>query len=181
MNSAAQAVESVLGHEGGYANDPADSGGETNWGITARVARAYGYTGRMVDMTREQAKGIYLARFWHTQRLDEVAAVSYPIALEVFDTGVNLGETAGATILQRVLNVFNQGATWYPDTTVDGRIGPMTIAALSEYARRRGEPGLKVLLMAMNCLQGAFYVGLAEKREKDERFVYGWLANRVRV
>jgi len=35
------------------------------------------------------------------------------------------------------------------------------------------------MVLALNCLQGAFYVELAEKREKDERFVYGWLLNRV--
>jgi len=36
-----------------------------------------------------------------------------------------------------------------------------------------------VLCRALNCLQGAYYIELAERREKDERFVYGWLKNRV--
>ena len=33
----------LIGHEGGYVNDPRDPGGETNWGITKRTAQANGY------------------------------------------------------------------------------------------------------------------------------------------
>jgi hypothetical protein len=56
----------------------------------------------------------------------------------------------------------------------------MTIAALREYLSKRGPAdGAKVLLRALNALQGAFYIGLAESRPKDERFVYGWFFNRV--
>ncbi len=45
------AIDRVLGIEGGYSNDPDDPGGETNWGVTLRTARANGYTGNMIDMT----------------------------------------------------------------------------------------------------------------------------------
>ncbi len=38
-----------------------------------------------------------------------------------------------------------------------------------------------VPLRALNALQGAFYVELAERRAKDEAFVYGWLLNRVEI
>ena len=40
-----QIFDRVIGHEGGYANDPRDTGGETNWGITKRTARENGYLG----------------------------------------------------------------------------------------------------------------------------------------
>ena len=36
-----------------------------------------------------------------------------------------------------------------------------------------------MLLTALNCLQGARYIELAETRAADERFVFGWLANRT--
>ncbi|KQU81624.1 MULTISPECIES: putative peptidoglycan-binding domain-containing protein [unclassified Rhizobacter] len=88
---------------------------------------------------------------------------------------------ATGTFLQRALNVLNMEGTWYPDVQADGRIGPMTIAALREYMRRRGAGGQVVLLRALNALQGAFYVELAERRAKDEAFVYGWLLNRVEI
>lgn len=181
MNHADSAVEAVIVTEGGYTNNPADSGGETNWGITVSIARAYGYTAPMVSMTREQAKAIYLSRFWHSQRLDQVAAISPSVAFEIFDTGVNQGETVGARYFQRALNVLNKGGTLYPDLEADGRIGAVTIAAFREFFNRRGAEGIKVLLRAQNCMQGSFYVELAEKRTKDEAFVYGWLLNRVSV
>ena len=38
------AIEAIFKHEGGYVNDPKDSGGETNWGITKRVARQMAMT-----------------------------------------------------------------------------------------------------------------------------------------
>lgn len=182
MSAAAnKAIEMVLGHEGGYVNDPNDSGGETNWGITVAVARAYGYSGPMRQMTREQAKTIYLAKFWHSQRLDQIAELSFAVAFEIFDTGVNQGETVGAKYFQRALNVLNKGGSMYPDTSVDGRIGPVTVAAFKEYVRQRGTDGVTVMLRALNSLQGAFYITLAEARAKDEAFVFGWLRNRVAI
>ena len=46
--------------EGGYSNrNPEDDpGGETMWGVTARVAREDGYTGPMRDLPLERAKSI---------------------------------------------------------------------------------------------------------------------------
>ena len=55
-----EAFDRLLGHEGGYVNDPRDPGGETMWGITKRVALVNGYTGPMREMTQAQAKAIYL-------------------------------------------------------------------------------------------------------------------------
>ena len=59
-----KAFARTVGIEGGYSNDPDDSGGETNWGITKATAVAYGYTGPMRDMPRETAHGIYLNGWW---------------------------------------------------------------------------------------------------------------------
>jgi lysozyme family protein len=89
------------------------------------------------------------------------------------------GPETAALYLQRALNALNQEGRLYADIRADGRIGPMTVAALREYLQRRGNPGITVLLRALNALQGAAYIGLAEHRMKDEAFVYGWLANRV--
>lgn len=175
-------VDKVIKIEGGYVNDPKDSGGETNWGITIAVARAFGYTGPMRDMTREQATEIYKARFWDSLRLDDVAAISPQIALEIFDSGVNVGTHRAGQWFQTCLNAFNQEGSWYRDLTVDGRVGPMTLAAFRDYmTRRRGQRGELVLLRALNALQGHFYVNLSQERQKDEAFVYGWILNRVEI
>lgn len=174
-------VERVLGVEGSYVNDPNDSGGETNWGITVAVARAFGYTGAMQMMTRDQAKAVYRRRYWDSLCLDDIYVIAPAIAHELFDTAVNRGVETAGKYLQRCLNVLNKGGTLYGDVSVDGRIGPMTVAALREYLSARGKQGEVVMLRALNALQGADYIFLAEARPKDEAFVYGWLLNRVEV
>lgn len=178
MSVKQQIIDDILRVEGGYVNDPADSGGETNFGITEDVARAFGYTGDMRDMPRATAFDIYAARYWDAVRGDELAELSAAVAFEVVDTGVNMGQPRAVKFLQRALNVLNLGGRLYPDLSVDGLSGPMTIAALRQYLDTRDEGAL---LKALNCLQGAAYIELAERREKDERFVYGWLRNRVEL
>ena len=95
----------------------------------------------------------------------------------MFDTLFNGGEPG--QWLQRALNVFNRGATIYPDMTVDGRIGPMTIAALKAYLITRGGEGERVMLAALNSLQGARFIAIAESNPSQEAFEYGWFLNRV--
>lgn len=165
--------------EGGYVNDPSDSGGETNWGITKRVARKMGYMGSMRELSQEEARAIGKKKYWDSLRLDEVAHLSPSIAFEVFDTGFNMGQQRAARFLQRSLNVFNRIEKDYPDITVDGDLGPGTLRALRMLIDRRGAKGHDVLLKALNSLQGAFYIKLAERREKDERFVFGWFDHRI--
>jgi lysozyme family protein len=171
-------IDDIIAAEGGYVNDPADSGGETNYGITVEVARAAGYGGPMVDLPRGVAFNIYAARYWDAVGADKLAALSEAVAAEVVDTAVNMGASRAVRFLQRALNVLNAGATVFNDLTVDGQIGPSTIAALSIYLTKRDEA---VLVKALNCLQGAYYIELAERREKDEKYVYGWLTNRVKI
>lgn len=176
------AFAKVVGIEGRYSNHPSDSGGETMFGITIAVARAFGYMGLMNQMPLAVAHDIYRQRYWDRLRLDDVANVAGArIADEMFDTAVNLGAQSAGKYLQRSLNALNQQGAHYPDVLVDGDIGPVSIAALREFMRRRRGEGATVLLRALNALQGAFYIELAERRHKDEAFVYGWLLHRIQV
>lgn len=175
------AIDELLGIEGDYADDPADSGGKTRFGITEAVARRHGYTGAMRALPAALAKGIYRADYWDAQNLAAVAMLSRKIALELFDTGVNMGTSQAGEFLQMSLNAFNRQATDYPDTEVDGAVGPATINALAAFLKRRGKDGEVVLLRALNALQGAAYIELAERREKDERFVFGWFLQRIAI
>lgn len=172
-------IDAVLDREGGYSNHPADRGGETNFGITAAVARANGYDGAMRDLPISTARAIYRRLYWLRPRFDAVAAQAPLIAAELFDTGVNMGPPAAAAFLQRALNALNRGATDYPDMPVDGRIGDITLAGLAAFLARRGAGGERVLLKAIEALQGERYLALAERRPANEAFLYGWLANRI--
>lgn len=172
-------LNKLIGIEGGYSNNPNDPGGETIWGITIAVARAFGYTGAMKDMTKDQAKAIYLARFWTQPRFDLVAQLNEPIAAELFDTGVNMGTATSGKFLQRTLNVLNQQAKAFPDVSTDGAIGAMTLAALKSYLQQRGKDGEIVLLRMLNAQQSVRYMEIAEGRPTSEDFEFGWQKERV--
>lgn len=112
-----QAFDLLLGLEGGYANDSRDPGGETMFGVTARVARADGYTGDMRALPRDRAKTIYRRKYWDAVRADELPpGVRYAL----FDAAVNSGPMQAIQWLQRAVNVGE-----------DGILGSMTLAAVN--------------------------------------------------
>jgi lysozyme family protein len=174
-------IDEVIGREGGYVNHPNDRGGQTNWGVTQQVARAYGYTGDMKALPRSTAAAIYKERYWTAPKFDLLAAVFPQIAHEIFDTGINMGTASAAKFVQRVLNVCNRGAVDYPDIAADGVVGRMTIAAANGLKAKRGAAAGEVLRKAIDGLQAARYVEIAENSSSQESFAYGWLASRVGV
>ena len=174
-----QLIDRVIGVEGGYANNRADRGGPTHWGITEATARAYGYSGNMRELPRDKAVQIYRQRYWVEPGFDRVAALAPKLAAELFDTGVNMGTGTAATFLQRAINVLNRQGSDYPDITADGRIGTGTIAALAALLKVRGPAAERVLTLICDALQGARYVAIAEASPSQETFVYGWIANRT--
>ena len=173
-------INGIIEVEGGYVNDKNDSGGETNFGITVAVARKFGYLGAMVDITRETAFDIYAEKYWDALNLDEIEKRSEKIAEELADTCVNMGVGRAGRFFQSALNAFNNEGSKYNDLVVDGMVGRGSIAAFNAFLDWRGDDGETVLFRALNSLQGSFYLDLAARRQKDERFVYGWFLNRVK-
>lgn len=167
--------------EGGYSNNPADSGGPTMYGITEQVARANGYTGAMADLPLATAKAIAKAHYWDALHLDVLAITAESLAEKLFDAGYNLGITEAGKLLQRCLNVLADSTHPYPKIPVDGAVGNLTLNLFQRYMAARPGNGAQVLLTAVNALQGAFYIDLTENNQKDEDFIFGWLANRVSV
>lgn len=102
----------VLKHEGGYVNDPKDPGGETIYGIARRHHPDAWAKGRP---TKQQAADIYRRDYWDRMKCDQMPA---PVALFLFDSGVNCGNRRAAEWLQR-----------YVGAVSDGQIGAKTIAA----------------------------------------------------
>ena len=111
-----EAFERLIKHEGGSVNHPDDPGGETNWGITLRTARAEDYTGTMRALTRAQAKEIYRTAYWGRARAEQYDPA---IGFQVFDAAVNHGIGNAARFLQRAVGVAD-----------DGAIGAITVAAI---------------------------------------------------
>lgn len=167
--------------EGGYVNHLDDPGGETNHGITQRVAAANGYHGKMSDLSPARALDIAKVEYWIKPELDLIAQISVPIAVELFDTNMNLWYGAAGKFLQRSLNALNRKQVIYPDLLVDGIMGRQTRDALTEYLKYRGKEGETVLLFLLNSLQCAEYMRQTETNEKKESFLYGWILNRCGI
>lgn len=173
-------IEATIGKEGVYSNHPDDTGGETMWGITARVARANGYLGSMRLLPRDEAKRIYREQYFVRPGFALVETISPAIAEELFDTGVNMGPLWPSMWLQQWLNALNRGGKDYGDIAEDGKIGKATVGALGRLIAVRGRgPAESVLLKGLNSSQANRYLELARTRTANESFLFGWIANRV--
>ena len=113
-----KAFEILIGHEGGYVNNPNDPGGETKFGVSKR---AYP-TVDIANLTLDDAKAIYLRDYWKPVRADDLP---YPVALAVFDMAVNSGVMAAVMCLQEAVGAKQ-----------DGRFGPATLAAVTRKPER---------------------------------------------
>ena len=118
-------LETILHHEGGYVNHPKDPGGETNLGVTKKVYQEHGGTKDMKDLLVEDVAPIYKKGYWDKMKCDDIPS---GLDLCLFDFGVNAGPGRAAKFLQSMIG-----------TTVDGGIGPNTLAKLEEYIRENGE------------------------------------------
>ena len=84
MGDFQQSVAFVLQQEGGYVNNPDDTGGATNFGISQRA-----YPNLDIEnLTREQATTIYYRDYWVPSGAENLPQA---LALVHFDTAVNLG------------------------------------------------------------------------------------------
>ena len=115
-------LQLVLQHEGGYVNNPADPGGMTNLGVTARVWEEW--VGHPVDEKQMKAltpaivAPLYKKKYWDACRADDlVSGLDYC----VFDVAVNSGVGRAIKFLQSCVGV-----------TADGGFGPATYAAVKQ-------------------------------------------------
>ena len=179
MNQLDGIIAKVIGIEGGYVNDARDSGGATRWGITEAVARKHGYAGEMSALPVDTATAIYRQSYADPMLVPDMLFLGLSRAAhEAFESAVNVGVGRAAKWLQTALNVLNRAGKLYPDIKVDGHPGPATVAAMKALALKDYDAD-RYLSGAINLQQGAFYITLAAKREKDEAFIRGWLRGRV--
>ena len=151
--------DKVMQSEGGYVNDPADKGGETNLGVTIGAWGAYlGRAikpGEMKALTREHVKPFYKQMYWDKVKGDDLPkGVDYA----VFDFAVNAGTGRASKFLQRAVGAVD-----------DGAIGSVTLALVAKVFT-------KTLLDNFSKQKEEFYRGLAEKNASQQKFLKGWLA-----
>lgn len=165
-----QIIDATIKAEGGYVNDPSDSGGATKYGITQAVARANGYTGDMRDLPLQVAKDIYKREY-----AEKPGFTVFPseIAAELFDTGVNMGTSTATRFLQRATNALSGSGL-----TVDGKMGQATRVAVDAYLSSRTN-AVSILLKALNGLQCVRYIEIVEGNATQRKFINGWISSRV--
>ena len=129
----------IVKHEGGYVNNPKDPGGETNWGITKRVAVAHGYTGNMRNLPLATAEAIAEKSYWDAVQGDKLPAA---VAWQVVDAAYNHGNRQAVKFLQRAIGAND-----------DGIIGPRTLAAVAAMDKND-------VVFLFNAERIEFYTGL---------------------
>jgi len=156
------AFDRLIGNEGGYVNNPADPGGETNWGISKRSYPDLD----IKSLTRDGAKVIYLRDFWNAGKMDQFDGV---IAFQTFDIAVNSGIQTAIRMLQRAAGVAD-----------DGSVGPITLAAV----QAAGGPQMVMRLIAERLdfwrklsTWGTFGAGWAGRAAADLRYGAGDLGS----
>lgn len=178
-----EAYDKTMGHEGGYANDKDDAGGETykgiskvynpswfGWSLIDQAKTEVGFPGNLKGYGEldEAVEDFYKDKYWDVNRLDEFPQ---SVANEMFDTGVNMGIGRAARFLQSALNYLNRNGSLYSELVVDGAIGPASLNALKKVVSDGDE---KVLLTMLNVLQGQHYFNYMDKSPSQKKYARGW-------
>ncbi len=109
-----ECFEKLIGHEGGYVNDPRDPGGETKFGISKRAHPSLD----IGSLTLDDAKKLYKRDYWERAQCDRL----HPnLAFQVFDGAVNSGIGNSIRWLQEASGV-----------AVDGVVGPLTLRKVGD-------------------------------------------------
>lgn len=163
------AYTKLIKHEGGYANDPDNHGGETYRGISRNNWR--GWEGwAQIDKLKQgkdfphclninadlqgSVRAFYRRNFW-TPLMDEIQ--DQPLVNWLFDKCVNMGSRRAYKLMQRALHVDE-----------DGVIGQET-----KHGIHQMDPAL--LLAACREEAKRFYTKLALDDPTQAKFLRGWL------
>jgi len=157
--------EIVLKNEGGLANERADKGGRTNFGVTQKRYDAYRQSRKLElrsveQITLEEVKDIY-SDYWRDAKC---AYLPPQLDLLVFDASINHGVNRAIKLLQRTLGV-----------TEDGVVGRETLEALNEEIAAGNLEDIEQLYLVE---RERFYDNIVKSTPSQAVFIRGWM-NRV--
>lgn len=160
-----EAFKYVLVDEGGYSNDPGDSGGPTKYGITIHDLSAYQNQEATIqevkDMTLDTARNIYKRNYWDPMNLNFI--IDPRIAIALFDIGIVCGIGTAAHLAQEACKC---PVTMKMDTT--------TISSINGFSR-------KAFIDAFEALDEARFEAIASEHSNDVKFLKGWLNRAKRL
>jgi lysozyme family protein len=169
----------TMGNEGGYANNPHDSGGETwrgiarnywpkwpGWPIVDRVKAANPANFSQALFANSQLNVMvmqfYQQNFWNPVGLPGINCQQ--TANQLFDIAVNMGTALASKILQQAVNTVAPGTL-----TVDGLIGPLTVKAANN------QPD-EALYNAICALRKQHYESIIAANPSQAVFEHSWFS-----
>lgn len=158
------AVNVILGHEGGFTNDPIDPGGPTNFGISLRTLKEINPNAdidTIKNLNLEQAIDYYRKQWWEKYHFGFIFDLK--LATKIFDLGVNIGAEKAVKLFQMAINSIGND-----HIELDGKIGKITISASNCLPSNQ-------LLAKYQQLAKEFYLSLMEKNPKLIKYKNGWL------
>lgn len=154
-----EALPILIRHEGTFVNDPADAGGATNFGISARTLAAYLHQPVSVDqmklLSQAQAADIYKKGYWDSMNLDFVK--DQTLATIIFDMAVLVGSPTVVEFIQESLGM-------HPDRI----LGSHTIASINGYVSSQWL-GLKIIEKCQN-----HFIEICVAMNDQIKFLAGW-------
>ena len=166
-----QALKIILLNEGGYVNDPNDSGGETYCGISRNNFPNWdGW--HTIDVERgcadfpnslshnpillDSLSLFYFDMFWTPLKLNGIK--NDMLKLHIFDEAVNTGTHEAIILLQSIIGV-----------TQDGCVGNDTLNTTNNYPNQ--------LELAQRYMLGrdSFYQEIVKKKPENQKYLKGWL------
>jgi lysozyme family protein len=155
-----ESVELVLAAEGGYVNNPSDTGGETKFGISKHSYPKLD----IANLTRDGAVAIYFSDFWQKFGL---GLLTPRVAAKVFNLGVDMYPLSAIICLQRAcracgISIMETGVV---DGSTRNAVESLTIA---------NEPALMAALRSE--LAAHYRLVAANQGKRDQAFIKGWLA-----
>lgn len=165
-------IASTVQLEGGWVNHPSDPGGETNKGITKKVAVAHGYTGQMRTIPDDVVQSIYYQDYLVAPGYEPLVPLDAATTEELFDTTVNMGPARPGRFFQESLNEICPALK----LKVDGKVGPATIAG---FARCQRTLLCQAILPRLDAKQLAEYDRLVRVNPSLKVFHRGWVNKRI--
>ena len=164
------ALKKTLVHEGGYVNDPDDSGKETYKGIS-RASHSNWFGWAIIDKYKNNAgfpaildkdeelqnlvSRFYFNNFWTPLKGNLIA--NQTNADSIFDFAVNSGITTTVLIVQSVIG-----------SKTDGIIGELTLKKLNSLDFGYFQPAFTVAKIT-------HYISIIQKRPTNKKYLYGWI------
>lgn len=158
-------IDGILEREGGFTDDQHDSGGPTNFGITAASWGAYRRLGRAATaaevnaITREQAVVFYRETYIAASPFQ---VIGYdPLRVQLIDFAVNSGTPRAVRWLQRTLGV-----------PVTSALDTATLAAVAAH------PG-SLVNNALVAARVTMYQRIVAADATQEKYFRGWINRAV--